>query len=138
MACIYNGKQYSEGSLLCVNGRELKCRGDAWEETGFECNPKSDRSEEFPQISEEEKSDYESIDSENHGVRGWNKVFADHWSVRQDSSFYYFKAAPTMSHVCANSLIQNYKVPKLDVNFGPATMCPPGGTFYRETEYFWP
>lgn len=39
--CTYNGKNYSEGSLVCANGRELKCSGSEWRETGYLCTPKS-------------------------------------------------------------------------------------------------
>ena len=35
--CFYNGAEYSEGSLICVNNRELKCRGGEWCETGYSC-----------------------------------------------------------------------------------------------------
>lgn len=28
MTCIFEGVEYSEGSLVCANGRELVCRGD--------------------------------------------------------------------------------------------------------------
>ncbi|RYX80167.1 DUF1496 domain-containing protein [bacterium] len=138
MKCVYAGKEYSEGSLICVNGRELKCRGDAWEDTGLECGQQNGRADEFPEITDEERVNFETKMADIKHLRGWNKVFADHWSVREDLNFFYFKAAPTMSHVCAGSLIQSYKVPKEDVRFGSATMCPPGGTFYRETDYFWP
>ena len=35
--CLYAGKAYAEGSLICVNGRELKCSGGSWQETGYAC-----------------------------------------------------------------------------------------------------
>lgn len=35
--CYYDGFEYSEGSLICVNGRELKCRSGQWQETGYSC-----------------------------------------------------------------------------------------------------
>ena len=37
MTCTYNGKSYSDGALICVNGREMKCRGGDWNETGYPC-----------------------------------------------------------------------------------------------------
>ncbi|MGV6393661.1 DUF1496 domain-containing protein [Pseudomonas caspiana] len=37
MPCIFEGLQYSEGSLVCANGRELVCRNDDWEENGELC-----------------------------------------------------------------------------------------------------
>ena len=39
MACMYNGRSYAEGSLTCQNGREMKCRGGEWQETGYPCSP---------------------------------------------------------------------------------------------------
>jgi hypothetical protein len=35
--CYFDGQEYSEGSLVCSNGRELKCRDGEWHETGYEC-----------------------------------------------------------------------------------------------------
>jgi hypothetical protein len=35
--CKHNGVEYSEGSLLCMNGREVKCSGGSWSETGYRC-----------------------------------------------------------------------------------------------------
>lgn len=37
MSCVYEGVEYSEGSLVCANGRELVCRGDEWHENGESC-----------------------------------------------------------------------------------------------------
>jgi hypothetical protein len=37
MACYSGGFEYSEGSLICSNGRELRCSGGAWQETGYSC-----------------------------------------------------------------------------------------------------
>ena len=37
MSCNHNGKTYSQGSLVCANGRELRCDGDYWSETGYSC-----------------------------------------------------------------------------------------------------
>ena len=35
--CTYNGAAYSEGSLICVNGKELSCYAGVWAETGRAC-----------------------------------------------------------------------------------------------------
>lgn len=40
--CVSGGVEYSEGSLICSNGRELKCIGGAWQETGYSCSSKND------------------------------------------------------------------------------------------------
>lgn len=37
MTCTYEGKSYSDGVLICMNGREMKCRGGEWSETGYAC-----------------------------------------------------------------------------------------------------
>lgn len=37
MGCQNDGKDYSEGALICSNGRELKCSGTEWQETGYLC-----------------------------------------------------------------------------------------------------
>jgi hypothetical protein len=41
MACNYSGRTYSDGSLICANGRELKCSGGSWQETGFRCGTRA-------------------------------------------------------------------------------------------------
>lgn len=41
MSCSYNGRTYSNGSLICANGRELKCDAGNWRETGYRCNPRT-------------------------------------------------------------------------------------------------
>lgn len=38
MACYYQGKAYSDGSLICVGGRELRCVSGSWKETGYLCS----------------------------------------------------------------------------------------------------
>jgi len=35
--CVYGGETYSEGSLICVNGKELSCYAGVWAETGRTC-----------------------------------------------------------------------------------------------------
>jgi hypothetical protein len=40
MTCSYNGRSYSNGSLICANGRELKCDSGSWRETGYRCTPR--------------------------------------------------------------------------------------------------
>lgn len=37
MACRYGGVDYSEGSIMCQNGKEVVCRGVNWVETGYTC-----------------------------------------------------------------------------------------------------
>ncbi len=44
MSCQYNGNEYSAGSLICKNGRELKCDGESWMETGYTCFMNNDES----------------------------------------------------------------------------------------------
>ena len=38
MVCQFAGQEYSEGALICSNGRELRCSGGGWAETGYECS----------------------------------------------------------------------------------------------------
>lgn len=42
MSCTNNGTSYSEGALICSNGRELRCSGAGWQETGYSCLASSD------------------------------------------------------------------------------------------------
>lgn len=42
MSCLFRGKTYSEGAIICSNGRELKCRESEWTETGFTCLVETD------------------------------------------------------------------------------------------------
>lgn len=42
MSCTNNGTSYSEGALICSNGRELRCSGGGWQETGYSCLTSSD------------------------------------------------------------------------------------------------
>ncbi|MDH1408484.1 hypothetical protein [Acinetobacter johnsonii] len=37
MTCKSGGKEYSRGELICSNGRELRCDGQEWIETGYYC-----------------------------------------------------------------------------------------------------
>lgn len=37
MSCLFDGEEYSDGALICSNGRELKCSGNSWQETGYTC-----------------------------------------------------------------------------------------------------
>lgn len=37
MTCVYDGKEFSEGSEVCQEGRVKECRGEKWIDTGREC-----------------------------------------------------------------------------------------------------
>lgn len=37
MGCEHGGEAYADGALVCVNGRELRCVGGEWRETGYAC-----------------------------------------------------------------------------------------------------
>jgi len=41
MSCSYNGRSFSNGSLICANGREMKCDSGNWRETGYRCNTRT-------------------------------------------------------------------------------------------------
>ena len=41
MTCSYGGRVFSEGSLICMNGREMKCSGGEWKNTGYPCNTRA-------------------------------------------------------------------------------------------------
>jgi hypothetical protein len=43
MTCIYEGLEYSEGALVCANGRELVCREGDWRENGVLCEQDEDK-----------------------------------------------------------------------------------------------
>lgn len=36
-SCKYEGLGFSEGSIICANGRELRCSAGSWSETGYLC-----------------------------------------------------------------------------------------------------
>lgn len=42
MSCTNGGVSYSDGALICSNGRELRCDGGAWQETGYSCFMRDD------------------------------------------------------------------------------------------------
>lgn len=42
MSCQFAGKTYSEGAIICSNGRELRCSGSVWGETGYSCSKETD------------------------------------------------------------------------------------------------
>jgi hypothetical protein len=46
MSCVFEGVEYSEGSLVCANGRELVCRNDEWHENGESCTDQTTTSKE--------------------------------------------------------------------------------------------
>lgn len=50
--CVFGGAQYSEGALICVNGRELKCSGGDWQETGYGCGNMSENPSAYYKIGE--------------------------------------------------------------------------------------
>lgn len=37
MGCEHGGVAYPDGALICAGGRELRCSGGAWRETGYSC-----------------------------------------------------------------------------------------------------
>ena len=41
-SCTFNGVEYSQGAVICSNGKELKCYGGVWSETGNTCTTTSD------------------------------------------------------------------------------------------------
>jgi hypothetical protein len=50
MNCVYGGVEYSEGSLICSNGRELVCDGGQWRENGYTCDDASKNEVPGPRI----------------------------------------------------------------------------------------
>lgn len=49
--CNYNGTSYSEGALICANGRELRCSGRQWQETGYDCAASNETGSEYARIA---------------------------------------------------------------------------------------
>lgn len=139
--CKFGGKDYSEGSLICLNGRELKCSGGEWKETGYRCNAgcaaESDQIPENANIPFDEKV----VATPPHIAREFT-VYAEFFSIWKDGIYLYFKGAPTVGHVCSNSpLVRDYKVPLPDVlEIGPQVQCPGAGArgWYRKIRFEWP
>jgi hypothetical protein len=66
MTCSFGGANYSEGSLICSNGRELKCSGGAWQETGYACTLLSEvNATEYIQISSDGRTITSVADGQN-------------------------------------------------------------------------
>jgi hypothetical protein len=136
--CTYDGKEYSEGAILCIAGRTLECRGDAWMDIG----PCSQQLDEIPLISDEEAAKSVS-DSSKRPPQTFAEytVFAEFFSIRRDTRYLYFRAAPTPGHLCANSeWVRDYRVPLGDVlSIGQRTACvQPPTTGYRQIRFMWP
>ena len=134
-SCTYAGTQYSEGALICANGRELRCSGGEWKETGFACGKAGRVEMDFPEISEAEKSQYSESEDKPANEVGLSKVYAQHFSIRQDLYYYYFRGANTPTHACADTPghVLNYMVAKAVVKkFGPSLSCRVSGGWYRE------
>lgn len=49
--CKFADVDYSEGALICSNGRELKCSGGEWIETGYSCQTSGDDASVYLRIS---------------------------------------------------------------------------------------
>lgn len=49
--CVSGGVEYSEGSLICSNGWELRCSGGAWNETGYICSSKNETLRDYIRFS---------------------------------------------------------------------------------------
>lgn len=75
MTCTYNGRSYAEGSLTCQNGREMKCRGGEWQETGYPCstaNPDSSLAN-----SADEAQDPSTCSAMTTAYTAWNSTKRD-------------------------------------------------------------
>jgi hypothetical protein len=139
--CKYDGKEYSEGSVICVNRRELKCRGNEWQDIG-ECNHETSPMNDIPTVPDDDKEilalDPRILEKPPQGVSTYT-VYADHFSIRQTRDFYFFKAAPTIGHFCSNSMVREYRVPRLDVQIEPERRsCPRTARLYRVITFSWP
>ncbi|MCX6156249.1 MAG: DUF1496 domain-containing protein [Candidatus Kapabacteria bacterium] len=40
-SCVYDGKTYSEGSVVCMNGWEYRCNDGSWDSLGTSCGNES-------------------------------------------------------------------------------------------------
>lgn len=49
--CKSGGVEYSEGALICSNGRELKCSGGSWHETGYSCLLLAEKEDQYVRLS---------------------------------------------------------------------------------------
>lgn len=67
MTCTHAGRDYSEGALVCANGRELRCTGDVWQETGYICLM-NDNDMEYQKISSDGKIFSDSTSPELAGT----------------------------------------------------------------------
>ena len=53
-SCIYGSESHPEGTVICVNGRGLKCLAGEWRETGTACDDEDGVVRFAPKTSEPE------------------------------------------------------------------------------------
>lgn len=51
MTCKFNGQDFSDGSIICSGGKELKCYSGTWSETGNTCTARTDEETAIYQVS---------------------------------------------------------------------------------------
>ena len=51
-SCTYDGKEYSDGSVVCQSGKEYRCNDGTWDSLGTSCGTKVS----CPQITDDPKA----------------------------------------------------------------------------------
>lgn len=41
-SCVYNGQEYSDGSVVCQAGTKHQCRDGSWDDLGSSCTAEQD------------------------------------------------------------------------------------------------
>jgi len=138
--CRYKGSLYSEGSLICVNGRELKCSSGEWHETGYTCGSQKPAPEDIPVIPEGSPSGVDSNEAQKTPrTSALYTAYADPNTMRQDQFYLYFKGSETAGHTCSLSpSMRPYQIPRDDVvSRSPRMRCVTGRD-YVEVKFNWP
>ena len=133
--CRFEGKDYSEGSVICSDGQRLKCRGGEWSEIG-PCNLNLDQ---IPLIEEKERKEFGG-DALNTTPQSsaMSTVYISAHTMRKDNRFCYFRGAATPGHMCSNyDLVKSYIIPIGDlVSIGKPEQCNPQfGWYYQEVQF---
>lgn len=135
--CMFEGNEYSEGAVVCANGRELKCRNGSWHETGYPCGENLVDANKTMEISEEEAAAFEQEMAAHTFPQGVYTRYTKH--IRYDMQNAYFAGAIDAPQLCSGINIQNYRIP-IDYiqEVGPYEVCRYGGGSYQKIVYYWP
>lgn len=140
-SCMYESKDYSDGSEICQAGTVKRCIDGDWVDIGRECNGSETRDKMFDgirEINDDEMGDFSEYEEDTDDTNANELIrYAEFWSIRKAPPFLYFKGAKTIGYVCSG-LWSNYKVPLMNVvEIGEKQWCDPGSKihWYRKITF---